>query len=402
MDNKVGRTVLFLRTRLPITNRRTYEGVYEYGKAHKWQIQSVRVPSIFDYAETASGRDCGKWLADLLSFWKPDGCIVMGDAYSPFDSPSKFGSVPVVYCDAIPESLPSESNVVCIDSDAVATCAAKELLNLGLDSFAYVSYPRCLPWCEERGKRFREAVELNGKFFASARLPKHDSSQIAKKGFRRWLSNLPKPIGVFAANDEVAEVVVNSCIQCELSIPCDVAVVGADNDELVCENAAVSVTSVIPDFRKAGIVAAQMLDELMLRPATSQVRHFGVGGIVRRESTRMANASDAQIMKSLEYIRRHACEGIDVPDVVREIGCSRRYADLRFAKTVGWSILQEIRRVKVEQVKEMLRNTRKSLGAVADFCGFKSCDDMRRTFRQFEGCSLSEWRRRVEGEDAAT
>ena len=398
MDNKIGRTVLFLRTRLPITNRRTYEGVYEYGKAHKWQVQTVRVPSMFDYAETASGRNGGKWMSDLLSFWKPDGCIVMGDAYSPFDRPSGFGGIPVVYCDAIPESLPSESNVVCIDSNAVANCAAKELLRLGLDSFAYVSYPRRLAWCEERENRFREVVELNGKFFATARLPKHDSSQGAKKAFGRWLSGLPKPIGVFAANDEVAETVANFCIQCGLSIPCDVAVVGADNDELVCENAPVSMTSVIPDFRKAGIVAAQLLNELMLRPAISQVRHFGVGCIVRRESTRRANASDAQIMKSLEYIRRHACEGIDVPDVVREIGCSRRYADLRFAKTVGWSILQEIRRVKIEKVKELLRNTRKPIGVVADFCGFRSCDDMRRTFRRFEGCSLSDWRRMSNGD----
>ena len=395
MVKNIKKTVLFLRTRLPITNRRTYEGIYDYGKAQKWQIQSVRVPSIFDGAETTSESAGRKWIKDLLSFWKPDGCIVMGDACSPFNTPLNFGSTPVVCCEADPESLPPGSNVVCMDSNAVSRCAAKELLELGLDSFAYVAYPRRMSWCVERERCFRNVIELNGKSFASAQLPKRDSSQAAKKAFRRWLTDLPKPLGIFAANDEVAEVVVDVCIQCQLSIPCDVAIVGADNDELVCENTAVSVTSVIPDFRRAGILSAQLLDELMVHPATSQVRRFGIDGIAKRESTRKATVSDLQIMKSLEYIRRHACEGIGVPDVVKEMGCSRRYADLKFAKMVGWSILQEIHRVKVEQVKVLLRNSRKPLGIIADFCGFKSCDDMRRTFRRFEGCSLSDWRRKA-------
>ena len=394
MNNVVGRTVLFLRTHLPITNRRTYDGIYEYGRAQKWRIQTVQVPSVNDGGKAVPGRSSRNRLADILSFWKPDGCIAMGDVRGAFRDCANFGRVPVVYCDAIPETLPQDANVVSIDSEAVANCAAKELLKLGGDSFAYVSYPRRLAWCEERGRRFREVIEMNGKFFASARLPRHDASQGAKTAFLRWLSELPKPLGLFAANDGVAETVVDSCIQCGLSIPCDVAVVGADNDELVCENAAVSVTSVIPDFRKAGIMAAQMLDELMLRPATSQVLHFGIGGIARRESTRKANAFDAQIMKSLEYIRCRACEGIGVRDVVKEMGCSRRYADLRFAKVVGWSILHEIRRIKIEQAKDRMRNTRKPLGVISDECGFRSCDDMRRTFRQFEGCSLSEWRRK--------
>ena len=86
-----------------------------------------------------------------------------------------------------------------------------------------------------------------------------------------------------------------------------------------------------------------------------------------------------------------------MPDVVKAMGCSRRYADLRFAKVVGWSILHEIRRVKVDKVKELLRNTRKPLSVISDMCGFKSCDDMRRTFRQFEDDSLSSWRSAAKG-----
>lgn len=339
----------------------------------------------------------GKRLKELLDFWKPDGCVAMGDVRCPYRDLANFGNTPVVYCDAIPESLPSGANVVSIDSDSVANCAARELLGLGIDSFAYVSYPHRLPWCVERERCFRKIIEMNGKTFTSARLPEKNASASAQKAFVRWLAGIPKPVGVFAANDEVAEQVVGICVRNGMSVPCDVAVIGADNDELVCENADVSLTSVIPDFAGAGSMAAQLLDELMADVAAPQVRRFGIGGIARRESTRRANAFDARIMKSLEYIRLHACEGISVPDVVKAMGCSRRYADLRFAKVVGWSILHEIRRVKVDKVKELLRNTRKPLGVVADMCGFASCDDMRRTFRQFEGDSPSAWRRTAKG-----
>ena len=391
---KKKRLVLFLRTSLRITNRRTYDGIYAYGKRHGWQFQSVRVPSVIERDFAFSERDGKKRLAELLSFWKPDGCIAMGDVRNPFRRYVNFGDVPVVYCDIVPEAMPSGTNVISIDSAAVAKCAAKELLKLGFDSFAYVSYPQRLPWCETREKCFRKIIELNGKSFAAARLPARDAPCPAKREFDRWLSRLPKPLGIFAANDEVAEMVVDTCVRNGISVPCDVSVVGADNDELVCENAAVPVTSVVPDFMTAGQMAAQLLDELMEMPARSQVRYFGIDGIVRRESTRITDVFDSQIVKALEFIRRHACEGVKVPDVVKEMGCSRRYADMRFSKAVGWSVLKEIRRVKIDNVKERLRNTRQSLQSIADMSGFASCDDMRRTFRQFTGCSLSVWRRK--------
>ena len=389
--------VLFLRTGFSVTDRRIYDGIYGYGKAHRWQIQSVNVPSTINCGTTLSG--CGdiKRFDALLSFWKPDGCVAMWDVCRPFCNPANFGHVPVVYCDAIPDSMSTKANVVSIDSNAVANCAARELLELGLESFAYVSYPSNMAWCEERKKCFREIIELNGKQFTSARLPDGNASSSVKKSFSRWLASLPRPLGVFAANDDVAEAVVTLCVQTGLSVPKDVAIVGVDNDEMLCENAAVSITSVIPDFQKAGWMAAQLLDELMESPKTSQARRFGIGGIARRESTRIVNASDSRIMKSLEYIRRHACDGIGVADVVKSMGCSRSYANSRFAKIVGWSILQEIRMVKIGKVKELLRNTRQPMISISDMCGFSSCDDMRRTFRQFEGCSPSEWRRNTEG-----
>ena len=90
-------------------------------------------------------------LKDLLAFWKPDGCVAMGDVCHPYRNLVNFDGLPLVYCDALPETLQPGANVVRIDGNVTANSAARELLNLGLDHFAYVAYPRRLSWCDERG-----------------------------------------------------------------------------------------------------------------------------------------------------------------------------------------------------------------------------------------------------------
>ena len=383
------KTVLFFRTGTQITNRRSYEGVYSYGSEHNWQIQTVRIDSISNQNIGMTKKRALEQLSEVISFWNPDGCIIMGDAQHPYRNHAEFGKIPVVYCDAIPEELSAGSNAVSIDSEAVANCAARELLTMGMESFAYVGHPRRYGWCKAREKCFRKTIEQNGKSFVSYRIPKSDT-QLDE--ICRWIKALPKPTGIFAANDTVAEAIINACWICGISVPYDIAVVGADNDEIICENTAVAITSVTPDFRKAGQMAGELLDELMESPASSQIRYFGVSDVVRRESTRKVKVFDRMIMKSLEYIRRNACNKISVSDVINVMECSRRYADLRFSKVVGRTILQEIQRTKIVRVKELLRNSKQRLEVVSDICGFMSCDDMRRIFKKHEGCTPSIWR----------
>ena len=393
--------VLFLRTPCFVTNRRMYEGIYEFGRSKKWKVQTVDAPNMKAVRSNQDEKKISEWLKNVVAFWKPDGCIVMGDAVAPLLDDRNFAGIPTVYCDALPESVAPESNLISVDSEAIAVCAARELLELGLDSFAYVSYPEKYAWCDERKNCFRSAIEMNGKMFDSARLTAWHSDVSRSKEFDRWLIELPKPVGILAANDKVAEELIAVCNRIGLSVPNEVAVIGVDNDEFRCENALVSITSIVPEFKKAGWIGAELLDELMDSPCRARCRKFGVGGVVRRASTRKMEKFDKRISDVLEYIRRRSCEGIGVHDVVLEMGCSRRNADLRFSNAVGWSILHEIRRVKTEMVKYLLRETQTQLAAIADMCGFRSCDDMRRTFRQFEGCSLSEWRTSARKGDVA-
>ena len=163
-DNK---TVLFFRTGTQITNRRTYEGIYSYGAEHGWNIQTVRVDSISAKDGKASSKKAREQLLDVMEFWNPDGCIVMGDAQPPFRNHIEFGKTPVVFCDAIPEEVSVGANVVSIDSGAIADYAARELLTLGMESFAYVGYPCQYGWCSAREKCFRKIIEVNGKSFVS-------------------------------------------------------------------------------------------------------------------------------------------------------------------------------------------------------------------------------------------
>ena len=384
--------ILFLRTGYFVTNRRTYEGIYDFCRDRKWMIRTVEASNINEGNGNRGKIKTLEWLKELITFWNPDGCIVMGDVVDPLRDSENFSNIPTVYCDALPELVSEGANLISVDSSAIAECAARELLTSGLDSFAYVSYPNEYAWCEERKKCFHGIIEMNGKKFSSARLPNnHCKSDTVK--FRRWLNALPKPVGVLAANDKVAEEIVIISQRCGFSIPRDIVLLGVDNDEHRCENSSVSISSIEPEFRKAGFLAGELLEKVMVSRQEGQLVKFGVNGIVKRASSWVMNKFDKQVIQGVEYIRRHACEGIGVEDVVKAMECSRRYADMKFSEILGWSILHEIRKTKVQEVKKLLCTTNSHFSAIADMCGFNSCDDMRRTFRQFEGLSLSDWRR---------
>ena len=119
-------------------------------------------------------------------------------------------------------------------------------------------------------------------------------------------------------------------------------------------------------------------------------RCYGVKGIVRRASTRLAG--DVRVAKGLEYIRLHAAERLTPDSVAKVIGCSRNLADLRFKAIVGKTIHDEIVDARIALVKEHLRNPYRMLSAIPDFCGFASAVDMRRVFKLKTGMTPREWR----------
>ena len=332
-------------------------------------------------------------VARLLDFWKPVGVIAESGGIAGKIDERVFGKIPVVYLDA-DRANHRCGHYVCSDPVAIAHAAAVHLLELGFDNFGFVTYNQLIFWADERRDAFVKEINRAGKgcfvFSPDRELKPH----IWQKKLKEWLCALPRPCGLFVANDYVGEDVVNICTFEGIDIPNDLALVGVDNDEVVCENLPVTLSSVEPDFVQGGYLAMEALGRLIDGERIKlSFRQYGVSRLVVRKSTRRM-ACDMQIVaRAVEFIRKTACQGISVADVVSFMGEPRRTAQAHFRDAVGRAIHEEIDEVRFAKVFELLKNPRQSLDSLPDLCGFKTGVALRKAFSLRTGMSMRDWRK---------
>lgn len=363
--------------------RERLSGVYRYAKKVGWQI------SVAEYGRNFES------VAAALKFWRPDGLIVEG-GYTELAGfhQSDFKGHPVVYCDARTSRMRKSYSCVVHDSSATASLAAKELLSLGFTDYAFVGNLQPRDWSERRCEVFAKAVSAAGKRLAVFRTGATEDFGMFRERLKPWLESLPHPCGLLAANDTTADIVLRLLRNMRIKVPEDVAVVGIDNDPLICENTVPTLTSLAPDFERSGYLAAEMLDARMKNGnIKDEIRTFAAMHVIHRGSTRMLKRKDDAIKKALEFIREKAKEGISPKDVVKQIGGSRRKAEYRFREFVGKSIGEEILSVRIETAKKLLADPAVPIGAVAAHCGYSDDSLLRRAFKSATGMSLSEYRK---------
>lgn len=361
------------------------EGVKDIAARADWHVQEVNV------------RPTHKNLDELRRFWNPIGAIVDAGAGMNELSAEDIKTLPVVFIDHDPATLPRNAFSICHDSAATAMLAAKELLATGFDNFAYVAFHERRFWDDERETAFRKAMELNGKrcsVFRAGRASGGSSTGFLRK-LRAFIASLPRPCGIFAANDRTAEDVLMVARMLELDMPYDLSVIGVDNYANVCENTYPTLTSVEPDFRRAGASAAMLVMEILQSKgffSGERERTYGPLRVVHRGSTRFLMRHDAEVATALEMIEKESCTGLTAAQVVRIFPCSRVYAETRFRRSTGQSILEAIQSVRLERAKELLRNPAQQLKSIADLCGFRSQNALCRFFLKKTGRTMSAWR----------
>ena len=330
----------------------------------------------------------------VLDFWNPIGCIAeCGSDMNEF-RPEVFGSIPTVYLDRDPSLHQQIRYSVNADLVASAEIAAKELLALNFSDYAFVGFPLPLFWTKAREKAFCEAIALNGR--RCHVFDYTEKSEIKRLvALRKWLRALPRPCGILAAFDGTAEEVLAACIQENISVPEEFAVMGIDNNEEICENTRPTLSSICPDFENAGFQCGELLDLQLHNPSCrGETRTFGILGVVKRKSTTILRRTDRKVTEAVEFIRLHASEGIGVDDVVAQMGCSRRTAEMRFCNLTGRTIQTEIRDVRMSKAISLLRNPRQAIGGIAHLCGYESDSTLRYAFKAKTGLSMREWRER--------
>lgn len=380
------RTVLIFKTTKLKCWQSKFEGILEFAKQHGWQLQVV------DSSVNISQ------VSKLLTFWNAAGCIVDADGGNSDLRPENFSTTPVVFLDHTPDIILEGASVVRHDSAKIAYVAAKELLRLGFDDYGVVGWFSRHYWLVDKLEGFRSILELHGKkiHVFEPEVDDRYASLPLQKRLRVWMQSLPKPCGIFGVNDYIAERAISAASALGYAIPEELAFVGADNDELICETTRPTLTSVLPDFKLTGYKAAQLLAAKIDTPESPAVLEVvSPLRLIRRQSTRLLKRSDHDVQSAMELIRREAVNGLRARDVIRTFACSRRQAEIRFRNLVGKTILQEIQAERFERTLKLLENPNIELSAIPGLSGWPSELVLRRYVKSKTGKTLSELRKHV-------
>jgi LacI family transcriptional regulator len=280
------------------------------------------------------------------------------------------------------------------DDAAFAQLAAEHLRERGFKRFAYCGYPR-FNWSNWRREHFERAVRAEGGqcfiYEPTRRFSRDDTEQV--DDLARWIRKLPKPVGVMACYDLRGVQVLDACRRLGVAVPDELAVVGVDNDELLCELAHPPLSSVIPNTHRTGYEAAALLDQMMSgKRIGGQTHLIPPLGLAARQSSDVLAIDDRHVALAVRYIREHACDGINVQDVLRAVPQARRLLENRFKKLLNRTPHEEIVRVQLSRVKQLLTETDLPLSEIAQRAGFRHVEYLSVVFRKKVGVPPSRYR----------
>ena len=350
---------------------------------------------VIDYALLRDGAP----LRDILAEWA-DGAICAGlDEAAVTDGFVGWRGPVVAVAAPQPEAMrpPAGAAFVGLDERAIGRAGADFLLSLGrFRSFGFVRgswrYNAML-----RAEGFVKRLRGRGaevRVFA----PDESVGRLDPALLSAWLRELPRPRAVMVNSDGAAVLVAASAAAARLRIPRDMALLACDNDELLCESASPTLTSLAPDHVRLGEMAAIALRKLFANPQTPYFEEYcDAVRVVERQSARPVAPAAALAERAEAFIRQEAANGVRVADVVAHLGVSRSLADMRYREVFGETMRDAILRLRLEAVKRKLRETDMTVGQVAASCGFRSDAHARRLFHERFGCSMREWRRASHG-----
>jgi len=284
------------------------------------------------------------------------------------------------------------------DDEAVARLAAEHLRQCGFQQFGFIGLPRGThPAMDLRADAFAECLaawRLPCARFHLQRDRRGDFWEQQCRVIIDWLRRLPQPVGLMACNDDLGLLVLDACRRAAILVPDQVAVLGVGNDECLCDLAVPPLSSVDLDPQRIGYEAAQMLDCLMARRALPEASGLvPPRGVVARASTDVLAVADQGVVRAVRLIRQRACGPLQVAEVLREARMSRAALEPRLKRTLGRTIHQEIDRVRIARVKELLLTTTAPLKQIAQQAGYRYPEYMMRVFSRTTGQTPGEFRK---------
>jgi len=385
----------------------------------KTSIHIRKMPRVALLVETSlgSGRDILKGIAQYISergpwsifhephelqdgvprwlrTWEGDGIIARLQSRNMARAVKRAG-LPVV--DVL--GVADESGIprVHVDDSAIAEIAARHLLSLGLQHFAYCGMAKT-NWSEQRRITFQAAVCREGFACASFEWPstRHEalSWEDSQARLSAWLRGLTKPVGIMVCSDQRGVAVLDACRRAGIAVPEQAAVISVDNDDALCSVCDPPLSSVMPNHHELGYRAAMLMDRLMRGGAwDGKVDLVQPAGIATRRSTDTLAVNDVALLKALHFIRNHACDGGSVDEAARAAGLSRSVLQRRFRKLLGHTVHDEFVTCRVQRAMKVLADSDIPISEVAEVAGFRHQEYLGVVFKARVGRTPAAYRR---------
>lgn len=341
------------------------------------------------YRETLGTKGILEWAKD----WRADGII--GQLYNEMETELYQSPFPVIAQD-FKERFRYIPNITGQYRET-GKLGAEYFLKKGYSNFAFYGFNNIV-WSRERAQGFESTINHAGyqvHYFEHKKARSTDIWYYKSKTLSKWLKSLPKPIALMACDDNQGVHITEACKQNKIRVPQDVAVLGVDNDVMLCELSDPPLSSIELDVVRAGYDTARAMD-LMITGRVKFYRDILVPPlkVITRSSTDIFASGDENITNALDFIHKNIDQNLLVDQIVKEVPMSRRSLEKRFVEVTGLPIYKYIFKLRIEKLAHKLINSELSVFEIALEMGLSDSKNLGRQFRQIMGCTPLEYRRK--------
>ncbi len=325
--------------------------------------------------------------------WRPDGIIMREQGR--LDPSLLELDIPVIYSSHRYGPAPGIPNILG-DDRQIGTMAAHYLLEKGFRHFGFCGFKN-MWWSEDRGRFFAEQISARG--FKSMAYPTHSTQQPSlwfeeTDRMVEWIKTLPKPCAIFACTDDRCRQLSEACTRSKVKVPEEIALLGVDNDELICNFASPPLSSIMLNAKKTGYDAATVLHRMMEGETVGEITiPLPAPRVVTRQSTDIMAIDDPVVARALSHIHAHYRKGVGVVDIAKAAGVSRRVLELHFRKSMDRSVYEEVLRLRMNQACILLMETNLSVAQIAESLNYDEIKYFSRGFSKVIGISPLAYRK---------
>ncbi|MEX2593744.1 MAG: DNA-binding transcriptional regulator [Anditalea sp.] len=362
------------------------KGISKYSGEHgPWTY--CRMPLY--YRETIGMEGILQWAKE----WRADG--VIGQLYNDMDVDKIVASGIPVLAQDFKERFKEIPNITGAYREA-GIMGAEYFLKKGYKNFAFYGF-NDIVWSRERAEGFEERINASGNevhYFEHRKSRSTDLWYYKSNSLSQWLASLPKPIALMACDDNQGLHITEACRQNKIRIPEEVAVLGVDNDEMLCELSDPPLSSIALDIEKGGYDSAKLLENMI----RGMHGHYDIvvkpTQVITRQSTDIYATNDVHIASTLRFIHKNIEKNLHVDEIVKQVPLSRRSLEKRFLQITGLPVYKYIFNLRMEKFTQKLLETDQTIFEIALDMGLNDSKNIARQFKQVKGCNPIEYRKR--------